>query len=124
MPMTLLDVRRPVLARRQRVLGQRDGVDPESHPTALIPDHPLLREDVDHRMWGGGVEFGGVRLGEAGDVPGELDHRALEAEADSEEWHSVLARVLGGLDLPGNPPVPEAARDEDSVDSAEVRGGP
>ena len=123
-PVPLQDLRGPVLPSGQRVLGERDGVEPEPHGAALVLDRPLIRQDVDDGMGGAGVELRRVGLGQAGHVPSELDHRTLGPQADAEEGHSALPRVLRGLDLAWDAPVAEAAGDQDAVDPAEVRVGP
>ena len=47
---------------------------------------------------------------------GELDHGALQSEANAEEGDAPLADVLDGLDLSGDAPMAEAAGDEKTVD--------
>ena len=71
----------------------------------------------------GGHELRGVRPGEAADIAGILDHRALHAEADPEVRDAVLARVAHRLDLALDAAVPEPARHQDAVHVAEVRAG-
>ncbi len=51
------------------------------------------------------------------DVAGELDDRALHAEADAEERRARLAGVAHGGDLALDRARPEAAGDEDAVDA-------
>ena len=46
-----------------------------------------------------GVELGRVGAGQAEHVAGELDRHRLQAEADAEARHVVLAGVAGGGDL-------------------------
>ena len=65
------------------------------------------------------VELARVRALEAAHVARELDHRALQAEADAEERHAPLARVPHGRDLALDAPDPEPARDQDAVDVAQ-----
>ena len=50
-------------------------------------------------------------------APGELDRRALHAQADPEEREDLGPGVTDGLDLPLDPPHPEPARDEQAVDA-------
>ena len=57
---------------------------------------------------------------EAAHVAGELDHRALQAEAQPEVRHLVLAGVAGGGDLALDAAEPEAAGHDDAVEI--VRG--
>ena len=56
------------------------------------------------------VELGGVGPGHAGHVAGELDHRHLQAQAQAEIGHLVLAGVAHGHDLALDAPHAEAAR--------------
>ncbi len=58
------------------------------------------------------------------DVAGELDHRALQAEAQAEVRDAVVAGVVGGEDLALDAAMAEAARDEDAGGAIErARGG-
>ena len=71
--------------------------------------------------WGeSGVELTRVRSGETALVAGELDHRALHAEAEPEERDPVLAGEAGGADLALDAAEPEAAGDHDAVEIAEA----
>ena len=65
------------------------------------------------------VELRRVGALEAGHVAGELDHRALQTEADPEERDVVLACVADRFDLALDPADAEAAGDEDPVEVAE-----
>src|SRR5436190_452477 len=58
------------------------------------------------------------------DVPRELDHRALESQADAEEGDALLPGEADGLDLAGDAAVAEAARHQDTVDAAQGALGP
>ena len=55
----------------------------------------------------------------ADDLAGELDDRALQAEAQAEVRDAVLARVAGGQDLALDAAMAEAARDEDAGDTVQ-----
>src|SRR6266542_3893749 len=101
-------------------LAQRDGVEPEAHGAALVLDASLLRQEVDHVMAGSGVELRRIGARQARDMPRELDDSALHAEADAEIRHALLPGVADGLDLSFDPAVPEAARDEDAVESGHM----
>ena len=59
------------------------------------------------------------RVGDAGDVAGELDHHALQPEADPEGGHAALAGPLQGAELALDPPDAEATGHEHRVDPAE-----
>ena len=50
--------------------------------------------------------------GGADDLARELDHRALQAEAEAEVRHAVLARPVGGEDLALDAAMAEAAGHE------------
>src|SRR5438067_9704905 len=119
----LLDNPLAVEARGEAPLAQHDRIEAEPHRAALVGDAPLLGQEVDHLVRRLRVELGGVRAGEAADVAGELDHRALHAEADAEVRHALLARVPYGLDLPLDATVAEAAGHQDAVDVGEVARG-
>jgi hypothetical protein len=56
---------------------------------------------------------------QAADAPRELDHRALEPEAEPEERHAAFARVPDDLELALDPPPSEPARHDDAVDVAQ-----
>ena len=79
----------------------------------------LLVEQHDDRVRRVAVELGGVGVGQAHDVAGELDHRALQAQADAEERHLVLAGEADRLDLAVDAALVEAAGHEHAVDPAQ-----
>ena len=54
-------------------------------------------------------------------VAGELDDRALQAQADAQERHALLARVPDRVDLALDAAVPEPAGDQDAVDAGQDR---
>jgi hypothetical protein len=87
----------------------------EAHRPAHVGDVLLFREQIDHGMRRGGVELAGVGSLQPADVAGELDHRALQAEADPEEGHAALAGEPDRLDLPLDPPDAEPPGDQDPV---------
>ena len=70
-------------------------------------------------MLGEHVELGRVRVLRAGDLAGELDDRALEAEAQPEVRDLVVAGVVRREDLALDAAMAEAARDEDAGRSLE-----
>ena len=57
-------------------------------------------------------------------VAGELDHGALQAQADPEKGNLVSARVRYGHDLSFDAAVAEAARHQDAVDAAKSSSTP
>ena len=64
-----------------------------------------------------------LRAGEAARVAGELDHRAVQAEAQAEERDLVLACVAGRGDLALDAADAEPAGDDDAVEVAEAALG-
>ena len=79
----------------------------------------LLGHEVDDRVRGEHVELGGVGAAGAEDIAGELDHHALQAEAQAQVRDLVLAGVVGGLDLALDAALAEAAGDEDAGHAVE-----
>ena len=111
-----------VRARGHAALVDHDRVEAEAHRAPLVPDVALLGQEVDHVVGGRGIELRRVGAREPADVARVLDHRALHPEADPEVRDLLLARVADRLDLPLDPAVPEAARDEDPVEPHDVAG--
>ena len=74
---------------------------------------PLVRHEVDDRVGREHVELGGVHVVRAGHGAGEVDHRALQAQAEAQVRHAALPRVPGGEDLALDPAVAEATGHED-----------
>ncbi len=70
-----------------------------------------------------GVELARVGAGETALVAGELDHRALHAEAQPEERDAVLAGEAGRGDLALDAAEAEPAGDHDAVEVAEAPFG-
>src|SRR5690606_40275143 len=81
----------------------------------------MHRHEVDQGMGAFLVELGRARAAQPADVPGELDHGELHPEADAEEGNAVLARKADRGDLPLDPAIAEAARDEDRIQAAQQR---
>ena len=61
---------------------------------------------------------------QADDVAGELDHGALQAQADAEEGNLLLAGKADGLDLAADAAIVEAARHQHAIDAAQHALGP
>src|SRR5680860_670964 len=74
-----------------------------------------------HRVARIGVEFGTVRLAEAGDTARVFDHRHLHAQTDAEKRDVVLARQTHGLDLALDAAQPETAWHQDGVHVRQAR---
>src|SRR5207249_8882265 len=70
-------------------------VGAQPHRAAHVHDLTLLVHEVDDQVGRGAVELAGVGSGQAGHVPGQLDHHDLEAETEAEAGDVVLARVTG-----------------------------
>ena len=119
-PVPLLDDRpRRSAFARQRAGHDVAGLRAQAHGGAQVGHVLLLGQQVDHGVRRGGIELARVRALETADVARELDHRALQAEADPEERDAALARVAHGRHLALHAPHAEAARDQDAVDVRE-----
>ena len=70
------------------------------------------------------VHLRAVGVRQADHVAGELDDRALQAEADAEERHLPFAGKADGLDLAVDAAVAEAAGHQDAVAAAQHALGP
>jgi hypothetical protein len=79
----------------------------------------LLRQQVDHGVLRLRVELAGVGSLEPARGPRELDHRALEAQADPEIRHSPLADVPDRVDLSLDAAMSEPPGNEHAVDARE-----
>src|SRR4051812_30511326 len=86
----LARLRPEVQARRVRA---------EPHGAAHVDDLSLLVHQVDHRVRAVQVELARVRTRETTHVATEFDHRAVQAEAQPQERHAVLARIARRGDL-------------------------
>src|SRR5262245_32324144 len=117
MTMPLLDRALAVDPRCRAALLEDDRVEAQPHRAALVLDAPLLGQQIDHVVARRGIELRGVRAGQPGDVTGELDDRALHAEADPEVRNALLPRIANGLDLPFDPAITETAGHQDAIQS-------
>ena len=104
-------------ARRQLAL-----VGPEPHRPAELRDLALGVLQADDRVGRFLVELGRVGVGQAEDVAGVLDRRALEAEADAEERDAVLAGEVDRLDHARRAALVEPARYEQAIDVGQGLG--
>ena len=75
----------PYAARRRGPGREVARVGAQPHGAAHVHHALLLGQQVDHRVRRGRVELRGVRAHQAAHVPGELDHRALQAQAEPQE---------------------------------------
>src|SRR5690606_5855074 len=92
---------------------RRIGAQP--HRAAHVRDLPLRVHETDHRLRRVAHELDGVGMGHTADVSRELDHGALESEADPEERDLLLARLPDRIQHPFDAPNAEAAGDEEPV---------
>src|SRR5262245_43212323 len=120
MTMPLLDRALAVGLRCRAALLEDDRVEAQPHRAALVLDVPLLGQQIDHVVARRGIELRGVRAGQPGDVTGELDDRALHAEADPEVRNALLPRIANGLDLPFDPAIAETAGHQDAIQSLQM----
>ena len=67
------------------------------------------------------IDLRGVRARAVRHVPGELGHRHLHPEADPEEGHAVLARILHGTNLPLGTAAAETVGNQDPLAVSELR---
>src|SRR5947207_8926211 len=70
------------------------------------------------------IELRGVGAGQAHHMPGELDRRALHAQADAEKRNAPLADIADGFDFAFDSALAKAARDEYAIISGQERGSP
>src|ERR1700737_5020735 len=127
MAVTLGNRRRAVDAVRERARDDLAGLRAEPHGSTQIGtriaalDRSVavlpLGDQRDHRMRRIGLEFGAVRIREAGFMPGILDDGELHAEANAQTRNAVFARVAYRLDLALDPALPDPAGHEHGVDS-------
>ena len=123
-PVTLGDRRRAIELGHQGILGELGGVGPQAHSAAQISlagdGVDLLGHRRDDRVGGLWVKLTGGCVLDTGQVPGDLDNRALHAQAQAQEGHLVLAGVANGTDLALDPTDAESARDTDGVSVLEL----
>ena len=102
--------------------GEFDVLAAEAHVTAETFDFFLFGEDVDDGIDAGGLELGGVSVGEFADVAGVFDDGHLETEADAEEGDFIFAGEADAFDFAFDAAVAEAAGDDDTVEALEPFG--
>src|SRR6266508_678872 len=122
-PMTLVHDLLPVGCRGPGPRHQVAGLCAQAHGPTEVGYVLLLGQEVDHRVEGRRVELRGVRALEATHVPRVLDDRALQAQAQAEERHTTLPRVMDRLELSLDAPPPEPARHYDAVDTRQHGAG-
>ena len=101
--------------------GQACRIEAETHRAALVLDLPLVRHEVDHRGGGEQVELGRVGIRGTHDVARKLDHPALQAQAQAQVRHTVLASVACSEHLALDATMAEPSWDEDAGHAGERR---
>src|SRR5690606_14945488 len=91
----------------------------QAHGASLVGDGLLLVEQADHRVRCVLAELRGVRAFEAYHVPGELDRRALHAQADAEERDLPFAGEADCFDLALDAALAETAGNQQPVVAGE-----
>ena len=113
------DLHPPVRLGDERAGYQLLRVRAQPHRAAHVAlagdDVDLVGHRGDDRVRGLRVELGGVRVLQPGQVPGGLDHHALQTEAEAERRDASLARVPDRADLSLDAADPEAAGDQHTV---------
>ena len=107
-----------------RVLGEHTWLSPEPHRAPLLHHPLLLLHEADHRVGRVAGKLGGVGVGQAGHVAGEIDHGALHAQADPEEGQPSLPGEADRLHLPLDAPLAKASRHEQAVKAGQQPLGP
>src|SRR5438445_3525324 len=114
-PVPLAYLGAPVGLVGKAVLLDQAGPLAEPHVATHPRNTVELFELVDHGMGRPRAELRGVGVLETADVARELDHGALQAEADPEEGDFLLASVADSFEHAGNPSDAEPAWHEDAV---------
>ena len=95
----------------------------EAHRAALVADVALRHHQVDHWIMRRGVELGGVGIGHAQHVTGELNGHHLHSEAQAEARKQLFTRVLRCGNLAFDTTGAEAARNDHSIKIGEAASG-
>src|SRR3984893_10795013 len=91
----------------------------QAHGAPLLLDIALLREEVDDRMGGEGVELRRIRVRCVENFAGDVHHRALHSQAEAEIGNLVTPRVARCEHLSLYASMPEASGHDDSIDTVE-----
>ena len=116
MSVTLVDRLLAVGSKSFRACLERDRLGAEAHRATHVAHVFLLWQQVDNRGGRLGVELGRVRSRHARYVTCELGNRDLHTEADTEEWHLMLARKAGRSNLAFNTAATKATGDQHAID--------
>ena len=90
-------------------------VGSKPHGTSHVGHIPLIREQIDDRVWCVLVEFGTVRPFQVRYGPGELHDSQLHPQAGAEVGNFLFPRIPCCPDLPLRAAVPEPAGNQDPV---------
>src|ERR1700737_180744 len=97
MAMALVHDLLPISLVCQGTWQQLARVEAEPHRSAHLVDVSLLRHEIDHGRRGERGKLGGVRVWSVEHLAGEVDHRALHAQAQAEVRDAIVSRVPRGL---------------------------
>src|SRR5215470_1159246 len=121
MPLADLELAVSLGSKRARLELARPGA--EAHGAAHFVDAQQFAQFVNHPERGLLIEFGAVRLLQAGDIAGVFNRRALHAQANSKERNLVFSRVSNGMYHSFDTALAESAGHQDSVVTAQAAGG-
>src|SRR5579872_35612 len=120
MAMALGNVALAIKRERERTRLDHAWPRAEAHGAALLRDIFLRVHDVDDLIRRLGIDLGRVRLGQAEQIPRGLDDHHVEAIADAEDRHAILARVTNRANLASRAAFAEAPGDNDRVGLGEA----
>src|SRR5689334_16164749 len=100
----------------EAVVRDLAGIRAQTHGSAQLIDAFQFTQLVNYAIRSGGIELGGVRLGQTADVACELDHHGLHAQADAEIGNLEFARVADGLQHAFDAAASESARNQNAVE--------
>src|SRR4051812_42629713 len=85
----------------------------------FVASHPLRHEA--HDGMSRCAKLRGIGILDAAEIACGFDHRHLHAEANSEIWHFMFTRELGGANLALRPALTKPAGHQDAIDVLEKR---
>src|SRR5262249_32796671 len=118
-PVSLRNLGRAVGCPGLAPFHQLARVQPQPHRAAQLRDVVLLVQEAHDGMPAAAVDLRRAGVLQPQYVPRELDHRALQPQANAEEWHAPLAGIADRLDLPLDAPVTEPTGDEHAIDAGQ-----
>ena len=121
MAVTLGDLQRAVAPLHGGAGPDHTGIGPQPQRAALVDLVALSRHEVDDLVFAQFVELAGIRVGDPGGVAGIFDHSDLHSQADAEIGYPMLPGVFRRQDHAVDPPLTEAAGDDDAVQRAQNR---